>query len=160
MNSILLRQAYQNAQVKGTHELAPRQGCYVIQSVSTKTLSNGKQLLVANAMWKPMTAPGFLKGVEFKVATTSFYNAQSLGPKHLSIEKLIGRIVNVNNVTLYDESISITWEVTNEAPIIEKPKSLFSMNSTSYDDISEMNKRYGIRDNQALDHVYDEPDGE
>jgi hypothetical protein len=160
MNAILLKQAYQNAQVIGTHELSPRQGQYVFQSVDTKKLPNGKQVPIVNALWKSLTAPSFVKGVHFQVATTSFYNAESTGPKHLSVEELIGRIIIVKEVALANKSIIIKWDVIDEEPIIEQSKSLFSVNSASYDDISKLNNQYGINDNHQGDTIYDEPDNE
>jgi hypothetical protein len=160
MNAILLKQAYQNAQLKGTHELSPRQGYYVIQSVDNKKLPNGKQVPIVNALWKSLTDPSFVKGVHFQVATPSFYNAESTGPKHLSVEELLGKLIIVKDVALANNSIIIKWEVIDEEPIIEQSKSLFSPNSPSYDDILKENRQYGINDNHQGDTIYDEPDDE
>jgi hypothetical protein len=160
MNAIILKQAYQNAQVKGAHELSPRRGCYVIQSVDTKRLPSGTQVPIVNALWKSLTDPSFIKGVHFQVATTSFYNSGSTGPRHLSVEELVGKLIKVSEVALASKIIVMKWEVIDEEPLIEPSKSLFGMNNASYDDILKVNNQYGINDNHQGDTIYDEPDNE
>lgn len=156
--TLLIKSAYQKAQVKGAHELAPRVGHYVFQKSKMKTTSKGLEVAVMESLWKPLTEPSFIESLTFEVAIRSFYSINAQGPKHLDSNYLINKMIIVKEVKLENNILSMSWDVVDENPIISKPKSLFSMAPMSYSDINKMNGKLGIDDNPNTNQVYDAPD--
>lgn len=156
--TLKIKSAYEKAQVKGTHELAPRVGHYLFQTCKMTTTSKGLQVAVMETLWKPLTEISFIENLTFEVAITSFYNKNASGPTYIDSCDLINRMIVVKQVTVLNNVISLIWDVVYDTPLISKPQSLFGIAPMTYNDINGLNGRFGIDDTPDPDQPYDSPD--
>ncbi|MFD0751263.1 hypothetical protein ACFQZS_14020 [Mucilaginibacter calamicampi] len=157
-SALIIKAAYEKAQVKGTHRLAPRVGHYLFQKLEVTTVTKEIEVELVKTLWKPLADNSFVDGLTFEVITRSFYSPFATGPVHIKTSDLINRLVVVKEVTIFDNNVCVTWDVLADKPGIAKPTSLYGMNPLSYDDINRMNRRFGIDDNPNDNAPYDAPD--
>lgn len=128
---------YESQQPYSSGHLAPRKGFYLIKGMVRKPLGSFpfNYIPVGICLWSP-DGKHFLEGSELDVQLFSLYQAGSNGPKHIAVEELTNKVIEIKGhgfVSQIDQafkhSLVLTWEIsTRKIPVNNATKlSLQSM---------------------------------